>query len=111
MSAVFPLVAPPPARTNAPVPAVDVQSVVLADVLHRLQKTQPGLFASLVVALHQKLDPELQHIKRVPRDLLPTAQGRVQVADEILVVVDNCAAIVASAQAKSSQSAPPRGIP
>jgi hypothetical protein len=93
--------------------AIDAHGVVLADVLDRIRKTQPALFSQLVVAFHQKLDRETDVFKRTNPERLPTAQGRVQVADEILTVVDNCAGIVIEAQRKAalSQAPPKRGTP
>lgn len=110
MAAVMPLAAPPPAKTDVQLP-FDPQSIALADALDRLRKTQPALFSQLLVAFHAKLDPEFRHIVRAPPHVLPTSQGRVQVAEDILAVLDNCAAIVLRTQQRSTPAAPPRGTP
>lgn len=107
--AVMPLVAPPPAKLDVQLP-VDRESIALADVLDRIRKTQPALFSQLLVAFHAKLDPEARHIVRCPPAVLPTSQGRVQVAEDVLMVLDNCAAIAARQQ-RSTPAAPPRGNP
>lgn len=105
--------APAPAASGRKLP-VDPALIALADAFDRIQKTQPALFAQLAGMLHAKLDAELRHVLRAPGTVIQVSQGRAQIADEILEVLDNCDAI-ARQQRQRQQSvtvpvpiAPPR---
>lgn len=108
----MPLGVPPPPKSTAATThlTTDPRQILLADALDRIRKTQPALFSQLLVTFHGMLDPEARHVVRAPPPMLPTAQGRAQVAEDVLAVLDNCAAIVAQSQQRTN-TVPPRGNP
>lgn len=106
----FPLAPPPPgmaAQRAAPdrVSGVHTSAYEFAEALERLRRTTPILFAQIATSLHQMLDQEKSVIVRIRPDLLQVSQGRLQVATEVLDVVDNCTLIAEkSAQAKAKKN-------
>lgn len=51
--------------------------------------SNPDLFGQLLEGLHALLDQEMVMPIRVPPPLLPCAQGRAQMAQEVLTLLDN----------------------
>jgi hypothetical protein len=88
----------PPPRRAAPKLSVDPDVIALAVVLDVLRKTQPATFTQLSEALHGLLDKEGKLLVRVPHNLLPTSQGRAQIADDVLGALDNCALLAERAR-------------
>jgi hypothetical protein len=54
-----------------------------------LKTRNPEIYNQLELALHEALDAEMVAPVRVPPAMLPTAQGRAQVAQDVLAIVDN----------------------
>src|SRR5258708_13503717 len=104
--------APPSLPPKATVPVtVDPKQIAVAEVIEKIRQTQPFLYSELSNALHDLLDPEFQHIIRVPPDKLQTSQGRAQVAQDVIGAIDNCAEIVRRKKASGLPTAPSRPLP
>lgn len=88
----------PPSRSKNVRFTTDPKAVAVAEAFDAIRKMQPILYAKIESALHDLLDPEMQHIKRVPPDKLQVSQGRVQIADDILGALDNCTEITSQAK-------------
>jgi len=70
--------------------AIHKQQIALIKALDSIKKLQPVHWETLSRGLHELLDPELRHVIRCPPALLPTAQGRAQISDEVLQLLDKC---------------------
>lgn len=104
--------APPSAPPKAGIAlTVDPKIIAVAEVLEKIRQTQPFLFNELSTVLHALLDPEFQHIVRVPPDRLQTSQGRAQVAQDVIGAVDNCVEIVRRKKAAGLPAASSRPHP
>lgn len=102
----FTLSAPPPAanvpRHSVAVVQTSPQQIAVATAIDAIRKREPALYQVLHTALHGLLDPESTHIVRVPKEFLEISQGRVQVAHDILSLLDHCSEIVQRQQRGAS---------
>jgi hypothetical protein len=104
----FPL-AQPPANANRKRTRVtrelDKTGVALAAAFNQVRDHNPHAWGVLAEALHEFLDPEAAAFERAPPAILQTSQGRVQVANEILGLLDNATEVVE--RWKTQQGKPP----
>ncbi len=101
--AVFPLAgapAPTSAKKTSPQLPVSKEAIAFAEALDGIRKTQPALFARLQESAHAFFEPESRHLVRVPPDKIFISQGRAQLAEDILVAIDNCTEIADKAKAQ-----------
>jgi hypothetical protein len=68
------------------------KTVPLTMVLAKLKATNPVLFSEFQTALDAFAMPEVRSLLAAPPSHVQLAQGRAQIADELVGIATNCAA-------------------
>lgn len=96
--------------------AIRKEQIPLIKALDGIRSLQPVHWQTLVEGLRGYLEPEMLHMVRCPPELLPVAQGRAQIADDLLQIVATCGQLserlrtqeaAAKAQAQMQQAQKP----
>lgn len=84
----------------------------LIRALEGVRVTYPEVWEMLSRGLREMLEPEMLHIVRVPLDRLQISQGRAQVAQDILRIVEHCGVLAEQIRKEQAtvadKSTPPR---
>lgn len=64
--------------------------VALVKAFEGIKTAHPAAWGMLQRGLVELLGPEVRHIIRVPTALLEVSQGRAQIAEDILTIMDEC---------------------
>lgn len=81
--------------------AVRKEHVALIEAFAAIKAIEPVLWAKLDAALRVFAEPETKLIIRVPPDLILVAQGRAQVAEDLLRLAAECSQLAASLKPKT----------
>jgi hypothetical protein len=66
--------------------AIRKEQIELVEALASIKALEPALWARLLAGLQLFLGPETRHVIRTPPDVILVAQGRAQIAEDLLTL-------------------------
>lgn len=88
---------------------VQRSQVTLVKALEGIRTTYPDVWDRLSQGLREALEPEAKHVVRAPPPMLQVAQGRAQVAEDILMLLRHCSELAESLRRQNPE--PVAGVP
>ncbi len=90
---------------------LDRKQIALIRAFDSIKRSQPALWSAFGAGLREYLEPEMRHMIRCPPELLNIAQGRAQIADDLLRLLDDCTALAEKWRAHEGQAGKQHHIP